>query len=171
VTQRFQLRLLSAALCLVALGAFPLQAGASVYACIGQNSNNYLYAQFLNCPAVQAASIRQFSLGASIAGGSAGKPTGLQVTLSHTVDASSKAWAESLLKGVRVASTLVVGITQSTTTTTSNVTVVLFNPQVVSLSVDTGIDDGVPVETITLSYQKITIVDNSVTPPSTINWP
>jgi len=176
MNKRFQFRSLSLALCLAVMGAVPLDAEINLMLCIGVTSKNYQPAQFNNCPVGQAAELLSFSLGASNSGnpaiGSPGKVSEMKFTIEHYSDATTRSWAESLLKGPQVASVVVLGINTSSGLTSAsnapNVTIVLANPVVVSVS--TNANDGKPIETVTMTYQRVTIVDNTVSPPVTINW-
>jgi type VI protein secretion system component Hcp len=96
----------------------------------------------------------------------------MKFTIEHYSDATTPSWAESLLKGTQVASVFVLGINSSSAlpsvSNSPNVTIVLANPVVVSVS--TSANDGKPIETVSMTYQRVTIVDNTVSPPVTINW-
>ncbi|HEY2860779.1 MAG TPA: type VI secretion system tube protein Hcp [Terracidiphilus sp.] len=173
--RRFSSRLQLALLCLSALAPLQIHAQTGIFLCIGSKSTNLQQAGFQACSPAMATSALSFSVGAALPvssiGGTVtvGQPFVSQFNLQKSVDQTTKLWATSLYNNLPIASTLAIGINTSGPSGTVNVTIQLTNPQVTSFQ-HAGPASELPTENISISYQSITVYDNSTSPATIVKW-
>ena len=174
--RRFPNRLQLAVLCLTALGTFQLHAQTGIFMCLGSTSRNLQLTEFQACGPRNASQILSFSFGASLpvstSGGilSAGPPTVSVLTLQKNVDGTTVKWATNVFGGALTSNTLAIGVnTTGPAGTVNNVTIQLTDPKVVNVS-HSGAGNELPIESVSISYQTITVIDNTTSPPATITW-
>jgi type VI protein secretion system component Hcp len=173
---RVRSRLHLALFCLIALGALQIHAQTTgIFLCIGSASTNFQLANYQACSKANAATVSSFAFGASLqvssTGGTVtvGSTSVTQFTLQKNVDETTKSWAKSLYSNSPVTETLVIGINTPGPGGNVNVTIRLTNPRVIQFS-HSG--DGVqtPSETVSMSYDSITVYDNSTSPTKVVQW-
>jgi len=172
----FPRRLHLALLCLIAFGPHYLLAQTSgMFLCIGNASSNFQLANYQSCGKTSAATILSFSFGASLpvtsTGGTVtvGQVSVQQFTFQKSSDATTTRWARSLYSNTPVAQVLVIGVNTPGPGGNVNVTIRLTNPRVIQfLHSGAGVD--VPTETVSMSYDSLTVFDNSTSPAKIVRW-
>jgi len=154
--------------------------GQAVYLCLDTNSSNFSPAQYKSCDSSNASLISSFSFGVSSSvrvgtGIAASAPEVSNLTLTKVVNGTTPKLLRSLLarSGTPLGNYLVIGIIAKAPSGDSvpqnNITIVLHNPIVTSVE-QTGINGGILQEFVTISFKQIEVIDNTVSPPTTITW-
>lgn len=172
----FPRRLHLALICLIALATVQIHAqGTAIFLCIGSTSTNLQLAKYQTCPKANAATLLSFAFGASLPVSSTGGTVTVGATsvsqfiLQKNVDETTKTWEQSVYSNTPVAPTLVIGVNTPGPSGTLNVTIRLTNPRVTQFG-HSGANIGVPTETVSMSYDSITVYDNSVSPTKVVQW-
>ena len=173
---RFPSRFHLALLGLIALATLQIHAQTSgIFLCTGSASTNFQLADYQACPKPNATTALSFSFGASLpvtsSGGTVtvGQTSVSQFTIQKSIDRTTTRWATSVYSNTPIAPVLAIGINYAGGPSGNvNVTIKLTNPRVIQFG-HSGSSD-IPTETISLSYDSITVYDNSTSPAKVVKW-
>ena len=154
----------------------------SIYLCLDTNSTNLTPDDYQNCAVGDASKIEDFSFGVTspplaASGASIGPAIVSSLTLDKRLDATSKQLLASLLSRSNkpLGQTLAIGMIARApvlggNSPLNNITLLLRSPIVTSVTQKPSAGTGVFLETIILSFDQLTVIDNTVSPPKTTTW-